>query len=129
MTSHPLRSPADSRRLRVVPGRKGLRRWLLAPWSIVVIVAVVGFLGLGFAQTSLDKSAFELADLEKAIAEQDALNEELKMEVARLENPARIAPLAEGLGMVLPQVSNQIVVDLSPEGPEVVANGRLGGSQ
>ena len=34
-------------------------------------------LGLGFARTSLDRSAFELDRLDKAIAEQEAINEQL----------------------------------------------------
>jgi cell division protein FtsL len=92
-------------------------------------VAVVGFLGLGFAQTSLDKSAFELSDLEAGIAEQQALNEELRLEIARLENPARIAPLAEDLGMVLPVETDTILVDLPESGPAVVSAQPPGGTQ
>jgi len=93
----------------------------MAPWMIVVLVAVVGFLGLVFARTSLDSSAFELADLQQSIGEQDALNQELQLEIARLENPARIAPLAEELGMVMPRSTNQILVDLDPVGPTVAS--------
>ncbi len=88
---------------------------------IVVLVAVIGFLGLVFARTSLDGSAFELADLQRSIAQQHALNQELQLEIARLENPARIAPLAEELGMVMPRSTNQILVDLTPVGPTVAS--------
>lgn len=85
---------------------------------IVVLVAVIGFLGLGFARTSLDRTAFELAELDRSIAEETALNQKLRLEIARLENPARIAPLAEELGLVIPSETNQILVDLDPVGPE-----------
>ena len=113
----------------MLQGRRRAGSILFAPWSIVVCVAVVGFLGLGFAQTSLDKSAFELSDLEAGIAEQQALNEELRLEIARLENPARIAPLAEDLGMVLPVETDTILVDLPESGPAVVSAQPPGGTQ
>lgn len=129
MTAVPVRRVGREERLRVLDGRRRARSILFAPWSIVVFVAVVGFLGLGFAQTSLDNSAFQLSDLEKAINEQHALNEELKLEIARLENPARIAPLAEDLGMVLPVETNTILVDLSEPGPAVVSADPVGGTQ
>lgn len=87
----------------------------------MVVIAVVAFLGLGFARISLDKSAFDLAELNRSIAEQEALNQELRLEVAKLENPARIAPLADGLGLVLPVETNQLLVDLDIPEP-VVAN-------
>jgi cell division protein FtsL len=80
---------------------------------------VVAFLGLGFARTSLDSSAFDLAELNKAINEQAAINQQLKLDLARLENPARIAPLAEELGLVLPEKTNQLLVDLDVPAPLV----------
>ncbi len=102
--------------IRVLRGRRR-GRLLLGPWAIFALIAVTGFLGLGFAQTSLDRSAFELAELEKSIDEAEALNLELKLEIARLENPARIAPLAEGMGLVLPNTTKQLLVDLDQELP------------
>lgn len=96
---------------RVIPGR-GARRPTVAPWMVMALIGVVAFLGLGFARTSLDRSAFELAELNSEIDAQLALNQELKLEIARLENPARIAPLAQELGMVIPTDTNQLLVDL-----------------
>ena len=87
----------------------------------MVLIAVVAFLGLGFASTSLDRSAFDLAELDRAIDEQQVLNQQLRLEVARLENPARIAPLADELGLVLPDETTQLLVDLDVAEP-VVAN-------
>lgn len=102
MTAQPIHRSARKEGLRVVEGRR-LHRPSLAPWMIMVIIAVVAFLGLGFARISLDRSAFELAELNKAIDEQAALNEQLRLEVARLENPARIAPLADEMGACDPR--------------------------
>lgn len=118
MTARPLRSPASEDKLRLLKGRR-LRRPTLAPWMIMVLIGVVAFLGLGFARTSLDRSAFDLAELNKAIGEETALNRQMNLEIARLVNPARIAPLAEELGLVIPDTTNQLLVDLTPEGPVV----------
>lgn len=85
----------------------------------MVLIGVAAFLGLGFARTSLDASAFELAELNSAIEEQSAINRQLNLEIARLESPARIAPLAEELGLVIPFETNQILVDLESAGPVV----------
>lgn len=118
MSARPLRETRRDERLRVLKGRK-LRKPTVAPWMIMALIGVVAFLGLGFARTSLDRSAFELAELNKTIDEQEALNRALELEIARLENPARIAPLAEEMGLVIPDTTNQLLVDLGSEGPVV----------
>ena len=114
--------------LRVLKGRR-LRKPSLAPWMIMVLIAVVAFLGLGFARTSLDRSAFDLAELNRSIGEQSALNEQLRLEVAQLENPARIAPLADEMGLVIPNDTNQLLVDLDVPGPVVAENDGDGANQ
>ena len=118
--ARPLRRPATDEGLRVLKGRR-LQRLSLAPWTIMVIIGVVAFLGLGFARTSLDRSAFELDQLTRSIAEQEAVNEQLKLEIARMENPARIAPLAEELGLVIPGDTRQLLVELDDGGPAVAS--------
>lgn len=128
MTAQPLRRPVPDERLRVLKGRK-LRKPSVAPWMFMVLIAVVAFLGLGFARTSLDRSAFELAELNKAIAEQAAVNEQLRLEVARMENPARIAPLADEMGLVIPSDTNQLLVNLDVPSPVVAEAYRDGANQ
>jgi cell division protein FtsL len=93
---------------------------------VMVLIGVVAFLGLGFARTSLDRSAFELDRLDRAMTEQAAMNEQLRLEIARLENPARVAPLAEEMGLVIPGDTRQLLVDLG--GPAVASNDE-GGTQ
>ncbi len=116
MSVAPLPVTTGEQGFRVIRGRR-LRRPTVAPWSIVVVIAILAFLGLGLARTSLDRSAFELAELDKAIRAQSAANLELALEVARLESPARIAPLAEELGLVIPDATNPLLVDLVPDQP------------
>jgi len=128
VTVQPLRRAGAEDGLRVLKGRR-LKRPSLAPWMVMVLIAVVAFLGLGFARTSLDRSAFELAELNKAIDEQAALNEQLRLEVARLENPARIAPLADDLGLVIPGDTNQLLVDLDVASPVVAESDQDGANQ
>ena len=123
--ARPLRRTVPEEILRVLPGRR-LHRPTLAPWMVMVLIGVIAFLGLGFARTSLDKSAFELDRLDRAITEQEAVNEQLRLEIARLENPARVAPLAEEMGLVIPGDTRQLLVDLG--GPAVVSNDE-GGTQ
>ncbi len=128
MSVRPLRQVPDRNRLRVLPGKR-LRKPTIAPWMIMAMIGVVAFLGLGFARTSLDRSAFELAELDKAINEQIAINRALELEIARLENPARIAPLAEEMGLVAPETTNQLLVDLEPTSPVVADAGTEGQNQ
>ncbi len=118
MTAQPLRRVAEADPLRVLRGKR-LSRPSLAPWMIMALIGVIAFLGLGFARTSLDRSAFELSELTKSIDEATEINQSLSLEIARLENPARIAPLAEDLGLVIPSNTKQLLVDLDPAGPKV----------
>lgn len=106
-----------------------MRRPALAPWMIMAIVGIAAFLGLVFARTSLDNSAFELAELSEAIEQETALNRELRLEIARLENPARIAPLAVEMGLVIPEQTYQLLVDLGPVSDVIVQADEGSGSQ
>lgn len=124
----PIHGTDSENGLRVLKGKR-LRKPSIAPWMIMVIIAVVAFLGLGFARTSLDRSAFDLAELDRAIETQLALNEQLRLEVARLENPARIAPLADELGLVIPGETNQLLVNLDAPSPVVAETDGGGANQ
>ncbi len=126
--TRPAPDPGGEKGLRVLKGKR-LRKPSIAPWMIMVLIAVVAFLGLGFARTSLDRSAFDLAELNKAIDEQLALNEQLRVDVARLENPARIAPLADELGLVIPADTNQLLVNLDVPSPVVAETDGGGANQ
>ncbi len=119
MSARPERVTSPQQRLRVLRGKRATRP-ALAPWMIMAIVGIAAFLGLVFARTSLDNSAFELVELDTAIEQQVELNQKLRLEIARMENPARIAPLAEEMGLVIPDETHQLLVDLSPSSDAVV---------
>lgn len=82
----------------------------MAPWIVLSLITVGAFLALVGTRTALDRSALELAELNAAIAEEASRNQQLRIEIAELENPARIAPLAEELGLVIPEERRQILV-------------------
>lgn len=119
MSARPERVAGVDQRLRVLRGRRVVRP-ALAPWMIMAVVGIAAFLGLIFARTSLDNSAFDLAELDTAIEQQMEINQSLKLEIARMENPARIAPLAEEMGLIIPDDTQQLLVDLSPSSDAVV---------
>lgn len=119
MSVRPAPKIEEASGLRLLKGRR-LKRPVIAPWMVMALIAIMAFLGLGFVRTSLDRSAFDLAELDRAITEQTSLNRDLRVQLARLESPARIAPLAEDLGLVLPGETIQILVDLESPAQAVI---------
>jgi hypothetical protein len=109
MTARPLRAPSRAGGLRVIPGRNA-HRPAMAPWVVISLITVLAFLALIGARTALDRTAFEIDAINAAIAEEVSLNQKLRIEIAELENPARIVPLAEELGLVIPTDREQLLV-------------------
>ena len=67
-----------------------------------ILLAVSAFLVMVWSRTLLDEGAFQLAELEARIGQATVENRLLRLEVARLENPDRVASLAEPLGLFYP---------------------------
>ena len=67
-----------------------------------VLLVVSTFLGMVWSRTLLDEGAFRLAELETRMEQETVRNRLLRLEVARLENPDRVASLAEPLGLFYP---------------------------
>ena len=101
MTARP--APALQRRpqMRVVPGR-GVRPLRMAPWLLFTILVVFVFFALIYSRTALSDSAFHLREVEALITQEEATFQQLRLEVARLQSPERVVPLAEQIGLVLP---------------------------
>lgn len=111
MTSAPQRRPSQRARLRVIAGKQRKRHPHVAPWMAFTLVVVVALFGIVMTQTSLDEGAFELAELNRSIANAQTENQHLRLEVARLESPARIAPIAAEMGLVYPDTRRTVMVD------------------
>ncbi len=99
-------------RRRGLVTRTGARK--AAPWAIAAAIAAVALVfGILLEQVVLAQSAFKLTEIKRDIAEEQALQEELRLEAARLASPARIERLARTeLGMVDPIDVGYIVVDI-----------------
>lgn len=74
----------------------------LRPWALFVAIVVLAFFGLTYSRISLDRSAFVLETLQDQIAAEESLHYDLRVQVAELRDPERIAEAAGELGMVFP---------------------------
>lgn len=91
-----------SRQIRVITGR-GIQRRGIAPWLLFTALAIFAFFSLIYSRTTLNDSAFQLEEIQTQTVDAQAEYQRLRLEVARLQSPKRILPLAEELGLVLPQ--------------------------
>lgn len=114
MTARPLRAPQAGGRIRVIGGRGRLKVPSVSPFLVFGIVIVASFIGIVVARTSLDAGAFRIAELEQRIAEEEQRRDLLTVEMARLESPTRIGPLAEEMGMVPADDRIVLVVEGDP---------------
>jgi cell division protein FtsL len=64
---------------------------------------VIAFFGLIYSRISLDRSAFEIQDLESQIAVQEDLHWQLRSELAQTQDPARLTQQIDRLGLVYPE--------------------------
>lgn len=111
MTTRALRVPTGREAgLRVVHGRRA-RRPVVTPFLAFVLIVLVALFGIVFARTALDQGAFDLAELDRKIVAASTENTRLRLDVARLESPTRVAPLAEEMGMVFPTERDTVVVE------------------
>ena len=112
MTVRPLRvTEVAPTPLRVVSARR-FPRPQLGIWVVYTMVAVAAFFALIYSRTALDQTAFELRDLNQQIAVETELQQQLRLESARLASPSQILPAAQDMGLVLPQE----VIPIAAEG-------------
>lgn len=122
MTTHPAPSGPSGNRysLRLISaGTASPRRGpSLLKLVAFVLLVVLTFLGMVWSRTLLDEGAFQLADLQTRIEQETIQNRLLRLGVARLENPDRIASLAEPLGLFYPdEVMHIQVPGVAPRKP------------
>ncbi len=107
MTAQPLPRPGD-RGLEVIEGRAQTRP-RLRPWLLFAVGVIIAFFGLIVSRISLDRSAFVLDDLDEKIAAAESQHWDLRLEVARLQSPDRIAAAAAEMGLVFPESRTVLV--------------------
>lgn len=101
---------------QLLPPRRARIR--LRPWLVFAVVVIAAFFALIFSRVSLDRSGFELDDLEAQIAIEEARHWDLRVEVARLQDPDRIERIATANGLVYP--AERIAIEV----PGVESEGR-----
>ena len=82
----------------------------LRGWLMFTIAVVAAFFVLVFSRTALDRTSFELADLDARITAEETRYWELRLDVARLQAPDRIMRLGEGMGLVYPTEIRPVAV-------------------
>lgn len=82
----------------------------LRPWALFVIIVIGAFFGLTYSRTSLDRSAFLLDTLEDQIVAEQSRHFDLRVTVAELRDPQRIAAEAAELGLVFPTARHELAV-------------------
>lgn len=110
MTAQPLPRVGE-RGLEVIEGHADARP-RLRPWLLFALGVIVAFFGLIVSRISLDRSAFVLDDLDEKIAAAEAQHWDLRLEVARLQSPDRIAAAAAEMGLVFP--ASRTVLEIPP---------------
>lgn len=97
-------------------GRRNPSAFLMLAAFVLLVVSM--FLGMVWSRTLLDEGAFRLAELQTRIEQETIRNRLLRLEAARLENPDRVASLAEPLGLFYPdQVVHIQVREIAPSVP------------
>ena len=67
------------------------------------MAVVLVFFTMIYSRISLDRTAFELHGIEQGLAQQERLHWDLRLELARLQDPRRITEAAADLGLVYPE--------------------------
>jgi len=102
MTSQALPRAAVPGAQRTLPARRSsVPR--VRPLAVFVIAVLVAFFGMIFSRISVDRTAFELEELDGQISVELERKDRLRVETARLVDPSRITARADELGLVYPE--------------------------
>ena len=78
-------------------------RPVVRPLVIFILAVIVAFFAVIYTRISLDRTAFELQRLNRAIEAEQEHYWDLRVEYARLQAPDRVTERAAELGLVYPQ--------------------------
>jgi len=96
------RGSADSRAVSVGPR--------IVPLIFFTVLVIGVFFLMIYLRIALDRTAFELDTLTDQIAVEESAQLDLRLELAQLQNPQRIATQAEQIGLVFPDERVALVV-------------------
>ncbi len=101
-------------------GRVRERGPRMLPLFLFAIAVVAVFFAMIFLRISLDETAFELAEIEAGIEDQQSMQLDLRYDLAGLKDPQRITTEAERIGLVYPEARVTISVDGLARAPQVL---------
>ena len=93
---------------------------VLRPLVVFTLAVVLAFFAMIYSRISLDRTAFELHTIEQGLAAQDRIHWDLRLELARLQDPLRITEAAAET------VAPLIAVDIDPEHRRTLAHALVG---
>ena len=102
MTAGAITRPGRTRARRSDATRARRARPLLRPLVVFTLAVVLAFFAMIYSRISLDRTAFELHQIEREIATAERTHWDLRLELARLNDPVRINDRAFELGLVFP---------------------------
>ncbi len=109
MTSQAL--PRAARRARGVSrANRAIGSPRIIPLIFFTILVIGVFFLMIYLRIALDQSAFELDTLQEQIAVEESAQLDLRLELAQLQDPQRIASQAAEIGLVFPEERVALVV-------------------
>ncbi|MFO7699691.1 MAG: hypothetical protein R6W79_03670 [Acidimicrobiia bacterium] len=82
----------------------------IVPLAFYTVLVVALFFAMIYLRIALDRTAFELDELERAIELEESRTLDLRLEIAQLQDPIRIATEAERIGLAHPSERLALVV-------------------
>ncbi|MCL1595516.1 MAG: hypothetical protein M3132_14285 [Actinomycetia bacterium] len=114
MTSQAI--PRAARRARDTSvANPGIGSPRVIPLLFFTVLVIGVFFLMIYLRIALDQSAFELDTLEDQIAVEESAQLDLRLELAQLQDPQRIAQQAAQIGLVFPE--ERVALVLAPVAP------------
>ncbi len=82
----------------------------IVPLVFFTLLVVAVFFSMIYLRVAMDRSAFELDRLNSQIAHEESRTLDLRLELAQLQDPQRIASEAAEIGLVYPQTQITLLV-------------------
>ena len=100
MTSEAIAQPSVRTRTRTATlGQRGPR---IVPLVFFTLLAIALFFAMIYLRIALDRTAFELDNLQDEIVLEESRQLDLRLEIARLQDPLRISTEARRIGLTHP---------------------------
>jgi cell division protein FtsL len=104
--------------LQVLVGAREARSPRVGAWLLLTVTVLAAFFLLIYSRIALDRSAFDLQEIERQMSAQESRYWDLRLQVADLQAPERIVERAAQMGMVYPTDVETIEVagTMAPQG-------------